>query len=182
MIGAAGEQLGVLAIQDAIRIAREQGYDLVEVAPTVSPPVCKIMDFNKFKYEQEKKEREARKKHHLAKLKEIKFRPHIETHDYQVKFRQAQAFLMRGDKVKVTLMFRGREMSHIELGKRVLDRLTEDLKGTAKVEQNPSLEGRFMTMVLLPDHDSLKRAKQSAGKKSPAKVPGGSTDAKAQNA
>ena len=160
MIGEDGAQLGVMSPQEAIRIAREQGFDLVEVAPNIDPPVCRIMDFNKFKYEQARREREAKKKHHIAKLKEVKFKPRIGTHDYQVKLLQLKRFLTRGDKAKVTMVFRGREMAHLELGRRVLDQLVVDLKSVGKVERDPVLEGRFMTMIFSPDHAALKRAKK----------------------
>lgn len=146
--------------QDALRLAREQGCDLVEVAPQVTPPVCRIMDFNKFKYEQTKQEREAKKKHRIAKLKEVKFKPHIEDHDYGVKLQMLKRFLSRGDNAKVTMVFRGREMAHLDVGRRVLDRVTTDLTGVGRVERTPMLEGRFMTMVFLPDHDALKRHKK----------------------
>ena len=160
VIGADGAQLGVMNPLDALKIAREQGLDLVEVAPTTNPPVCRILDFNKFKYEQAKREREAKKKHHIAKLKEMKFKPHIEAHDYQVKLGQLKRFLMRGDKVKVTVVFRGREMTHLELGHRILDRLVTDLTAVGTVERNPLLEGRFMSMIFTPDHAALKRTKR----------------------
>ena len=153
-----------MAPMDALKLAREQGYDLVEVAPLATPPVCRIMDFNKFKYEQTKREREAKKKHHVAKLKEIKFKPHIEDHDYGVKLGQLKRFLSRGDKAKVTMVFRGREMAHLDVGRRVLDRLRGDLNGYARVERDPLLEGRFMTMVFLPDHDALRRMKKQQAK------------------
>lgn len=160
VIGSGGEQLGVMAPQDAVRLAREQGLDLVEVAPTTNPPVCRILDFNKFKYEQAKREREAKKKHHIARLKEIKFKPHIGDHDYQVKLQQLKRFFTRGDKVKVTVVFRGRELAHLELGQRILNRLVTDLTGVGTVERNPLLEGRFMTVIYSPDHTALKRTKR----------------------
>ena len=149
---------------DALRLARERGYDLVEVAPLASPPVCRIMDFNKFKYELAKKERQAKKKHHIAKLKEIKFKPHIEQHDYQVKREQIKRFLSRGDKVKVTMVFRGRELTHLELGRRILDRLKAEIDAIGKVERDPMLEGRFMTMIFMPDHAAIKRVTKTGGK------------------
>lgn len=160
VIGAGGEQLGVMAPQEAVRLAREQGLDLVEVAPTTNPPVCRILDFNKFKYEQAKRDREAKKKHHIARLKEIKFKPHIGDHDYQVKLQQLKRFFTRGDKVKVTVVFRGRELAHLELGQRILNRLVTDLTGVGTVERNPLLEGRFMTVIYSPDHTALKRVKR----------------------
>jgi translation initiation factor IF-3 len=118
------------------------------------------MDFNKFKYEQARREREAKKKHHIAKLKEVKFKPHIEKHDYQVKLQRLMRFLARGDKAKVTVVFRGRELGHVELGRRVLEQLVTDLKSIGRVEREPILEGRFMTMIFSPDHAALKRAKK----------------------
>lgn len=158
----------------ALQLAREQGLDLVEVAPTANPPVCRIMDFNKFRYEQARREREAKKKHRIAKLKEIKFKPHIETHDYHVKLQQLRRFLLRGDRVKVTLVFRGRELSHIELGQRVFDRLRADLQSLVRIERHQMLEGRFMTMVLAADPAALKRAQKAAAASSPNRARGGS--------
>ena len=166
-----GAQLGVMTPTDALRMAREQGLDLVEVAPQANPPVCRITDFNKLKYEQAKREREAKKKHHIAKLKEMKFKPHIDQHDYHVKLQQLTRFLMRGDQVKVTLVFRGREMAHVALGRRVLERLVTDLQGVGRVERNPSLEGRFMTMIVSPDHAALKRARKHQAQEARAQAP-----------
>ncbi len=163
-----GEQLGVMTPQDALRMARERGLDLVEVAPNVTPPVCRFLDFNKFRYEEQRREREARRKHHLPRLKEVKFKPHIEAHDYQVKLVHLKRFLTRGDNAKVTVVFRGRELSHAELGRRVLARLVTDLASIAKVERTPILEGRFMTMVFVPDHEALKRAATATKKAQPA--------------
>jgi translation initiation factor IF-3 len=157
VIGADGAQLGVMVPADAVRLAREQGLDLVEVAPQTNPPVCRIMDFNKFRYEEQRREREAKKKHHVAKLKEVKFKPHIEEHDYRVKLDMLKRFLMRGDQAKVTMVYRGRELAHTELGRRILDRLIEDLKAMSRVERTPMLDGRFMTMVFGPDRDKIKQ-------------------------
>ena len=159
-----GAQLGVMTPTDALKMARERGFDLVEVAPQAAPPVCRFLDFNKFRYEMERREREARKKHHIAKLKEVKFKPRIEGHDYQVKLQQLKRFLMRGDKAKVTMVFRGREMTHTELGRRVLKRLAEDLAGISKVEKDAMLEGRFMTMVFNPDHMAIKQVTRQTAK------------------
>jgi translation initiation factor IF-3 len=162
-----GAQLGVMNPMDALRLAREKGLDLVEVAPMTNPPVCRIMDFNKFKYEQSRRDREAKKKHHLARLKEVKFKPHIEDHDYMVKLNMLKRFLGRGDKAKVTLVFRGRELAHVDIGRRVLERLVADLTSVAIVERTPILEGRFMTMIFQPDHAGIKRlAKKSGGSSS----------------
>ncbi len=165
MIADDGAQLGVMNPLDATKLAREKGLDLVEVAPQANPPVCRIMDFNRFKYEQQRREREAKKKHHIAKLKEVKFKPHIEEHDYHVKVNMLKRFLGRGDKAKVTLVFRGRELSHVDIGRRVLDRVTKDLAGFGLVERTPILEGRFLTMIIQPDHTAIKKVtKKSRGK------------------
>jgi len=165
VIGPDGAQLGVMSPTDALKIAREQGLDLVEVAPQVNPPVCRILDFNKFKYEEARREREGRKKRHVSRLKEVKFKPRIAEHDYQVKLGMLKRFLLRGDKAKVTMVYRGRELAHTELGRRILDRLVGDLQSIGKVERNPLLEGRFMTMVFGPDRDGIRRiAKQASSK------------------
>ena len=171
VIGADGAQLGVMAPADALKLAREAGLDLVEVAPQTTPPVCRIMDFNKFKYDEQRREREAKKKHHIAKLKEVKFKPHIEEHDYKVKLGMLTRFLMRGDQAKVTMVYRGRELAHTEVGKRILDRLVGDLKHISKVERNPALDGRFMTMVFGPDREKVKQLERQLSKQ---KAPAGS--------
>ena len=172
VIGEDGAQLGVMAPTDALKLAREQGLDLVEVAPQTTPPVCRILDFNKFRYDEARREREAKKKHHVTKLKEVKFKPHIEEHDYQVKLNMLKRFLMRGDQAKVTMVYRGRELAHTELGRRILDRLIDDLKAMSKVERTPLLDGRFMTMVFGPDRDKIKRmAKSAKPPKTPAAAP-----------
>ena len=145
-----GEQLGVLDTFDAIRKAEDFGLDLVEVQPNADPPVCKILDYGKFKYEAQKRANEARKKQKIIEVKEIKLRPNIDEHDYQVKMRNVQKFLNAGDKVKVTLRFRGREMAHQELGANVLTRVREETDEFAKVEATPKMEGRQMIMVLAP--------------------------------
>ena len=145
-----GEQLGVLDTFDAIRKAEDFGLDLVEVQPNADPPVCKILDYGKFKYEAQKRANEARKKQKIIEVKEIKLRPNIDEHDYQVKMRNVQKFLNAGDKVKVTLRFRGREMAHKELGANVLTRVREETDEFAKVEAMPKMEGRQMIMVLAP--------------------------------
>ena len=164
VIGADGAQLGVMAPVDALRLAREAGLDLVEVAPQTSPPVCRILDFNKFRYDEQRREREAKKKHHIAKLKEVKFKPHIEAHDYKVKLDRIRRFLVRGDQVKVTMVYRGRELAHTELGRRILDRLVEDLKSVSRVERSPSLDGRFMTMVFGSDREKIKQLERQAAR------------------
>ena len=164
VIGADGAQLGVMAPADALRLAREGGLDLVEVAPQTAPPVCRIMDFNKFRYEEQRREREAKKKHHIAKFKEVKFKPHIGEHDYQVKLGRLQKFLMRGDQAKVTMVYRGRELAHTEIGRRILIRLIEDLKPISRVDRSPSMDGRFMTMVFGADRDKIKAIERQASR------------------
>ena len=145
-----GEQLGVLDTRDAISKAEDFGLDLVEVQPNVDPPVCKILDYGKYKYEAQKRANEARKKQKIIEVKEIKLRPNIDEHDYQVKMRNVVKFLSGGDKVKVTLRFRGREMAHQELGASVLTRVREETEEIAKIEAMPKMEGRQMIMVLAP--------------------------------
>ena len=145
-----GEQLGVLDTREAISKAEEFGLDLVEVQPNVEPPVCKILDYGKYKYEALKRANEARKKQKIIEVKEIKLRPNIDEHDYQVKMRNVVKFLSGGDKVKVTLRFRGREMAHQELGANVLTRVREETEEIAKIEAMPKMEGRQMIMVLAP--------------------------------
>ncbi len=145
-----GEQLGVLAIGDALDRAAGVGLDLVEVAPNADPPVCKFLDYGKYKYEAQKKKSEARKKQKIIDVKEIKMRPGIDEHDYQVKMRNMRRFLDDGDKVKVTIRFRGREMVHQDLGMRVLDRVRGELVELVKVELMPRLEGRQMIMIMAP--------------------------------
>lgn len=145
-----GEQLGVLDTSEAIRKAEDFGLDLVEVQPNADPPVCKILDYGKFKYEAQKRANEARKKQKIIEVKEIKLRPNIDEHDYQVKMRNVQKFLDAGDKVKVTLRFRGREMAHQDLGANVLTRVRKETDEFAKVEAMPKMEGRQMIMVLAP--------------------------------
>jgi len=148
LIGASGNQLGVVEIQDALRQAVESGLDLVEVAPRSVPPVCRIMNFSKFKYEQEKKEKEARKKQRVIHVKEIRLKPKIGEHDYQVKLHHVQRFLGRGDRIKVTLVFRGREMMHQELGRSVLQRFAKDISGIGEIEKGPFSEGRNLVLIV----------------------------------
>jgi translation initiation factor IF-3 len=148
-----GEQLGIVPPKEALRIAMEKGLDLVEVAPNAKPPVCRIMDYGKYKYEQSKKEREARKNQRIINIKEVKLRPNIEDNDFMTKARNAIKFLENGDKVKVTIMFRGREITHSELGKELCLRLADLVKDIAKIEKEPKVEGRNMTMVLAPKND-----------------------------
>jgi translation initiation factor IF-3 len=145
-----GNMVGVVTKSEALTMAVNVGLDLVEVAPTADPPVCKILDFGKFKYEEQKKKNEARKKQKVIEVKEIKLRPGIDDHDYDVKMRSMIKFVEEGDKVKVTMRFRGRELAHQDLGMNVLMRVTDDMEEIAKVEQFPRMEGRQMTMVLSP--------------------------------
>ena len=158
MIDPEGEQVGILPVERALEIAGEMGLDLVEVAPMARPPVCRIMDYGKFKYEEQRKAREARKKQHQVQIKEVKmqllkeirFHPRTDTHDFEFKTRNARKFLEQGNKVKLTMMFRGRQMAHPELGREVLDRVVQELGDVAKVQAAPSMEGRSMTMVMAP--------------------------------
>jgi len=152
------EQLGILSIEDALRVAEEKGLDLVQVSAQSSPPVCRIMDYDKFRYEQIRRKKESRKKQKTVELKEVKFRPNIEENDYQVKLRHAKEFLADGNKVKATLVFRGREMSHKELGRQILERLTEDVAAQGEIDQPVSSLGkRIMVMVLSPKAKTVKK-------------------------
>ena len=150
LIDDAGEMIGVMSAREALIRAYDAGLDLVEISPNAVPPVCKILDYGKYKYEQQKKANEARKKQKVVEIKEIKVRPNIDDHDYDVKMKQMKNFIGEGDKVKVTLRFRGREMAHQELGVKVLERIRSDLNELVKVEQMPKLENRQMVMVVSP--------------------------------
>ena len=150
LIDADGEMVGVVSLREGLDMAAEVGLDLVEVSPNAEPPVCKILDYGKYKYEAQKKKAEARKKQKVIEVKEIKLRPSIDDNDYEVKMRAMRKFIEEGDKVKVTLRFRGREMAHQDLGMKVLDRVREQLDDMAKVEQFPKMEGRQMVMVMAP--------------------------------
>ncbi len=145
-----GSQLGILSKDDAIRSAQERGLDLVEVAPNADPPVCRIMDFGKYKYQQQKKQQEARKRQSVVQIKEIKVRPKTDEHDYQTKLKHVKRFLEGGDRVKVTVFFRGREIVHKDRGLLILNRVVQDTEDLAKVEQEPRSEGRTMNMLLVP--------------------------------
>jgi translation initiation factor IF-3 len=145
-----GNQVGIIATRDALEMARQKGLDLVEVAPNAVPPVCRLMDYGKFRYEQSRKERDSRKNQHVVELKEVRIRPKIDDHDLETKGRQASKFLDHGDKVKLTVLFRGREMAHPDIGKGLLDQLIELLKPHGTVEQTPRLEGRAMTAIMNP--------------------------------
>ena len=150
LIDHTGENVGVVNPSDAIERAEQVGLDLVEISPNASPPVCKIMDFGKYKYEQQKKAAEAKKKQKTTELKEVKFRPNIDSHDYDVKMRSVTKFLEEGDKVKITLRFRGREMAHQEIGRELLQKIGGEISEMGKVESMPRMEGRQMTMVISP--------------------------------
>lgn len=150
VIDAEAKQLGILPVKEAIRLADEQGLDLVEVAPGATPPVCRIMNYGKYKYQQNKRSQEAKKHQTVIQVKEVKFRPRTEEHDFQFKLRNVKRFLDEGDKVKISLMFRGREIAHPEFGRDMLNRIIEELKDHTAVEQAPRLEGRNMVMILSP--------------------------------
>ena len=150
VIGPGGEQLGVMPVDEALAAAQDRGLDLVEVAPMARPPVVKIMDYGKFKFEEAKAARAAKKKQHIIQLKEVKYRPGIDDHDFEFKTRHAREFLGDGNKVKVTMMFRGRQIAHLELGRAVLDRVAANLADVGKIESDAKLEGRNMTMVIAP--------------------------------
>ena len=161
MVGPGGEQLGVLPTEQALARAQELGLNLVEVNPMAKPPVCKIMDYGRFKYEEKKKANETKKKQVVVKVKEIKLRPKTEDHDYETKVRHAREFLEEGNKAKITIMFRGREITHREIGTRVLDDVVQDLKEVAVVEQTPRLEGKQMFMILAPNSKVAQRARDA---------------------
>lgn len=154
LIGASGEKEGVLALDNALRIADEKGLDLVEVSPFANPPVCKLLDYGKFKYQEQKKANEARKRQKTITIKEIKMRPNIDAHDYEFKMRAMKRFLEEGDKVKISLRFRGREMAHPHLGEQLLTKVCEEVTEIAKVETEPKLDGWQMVMVLAPKRGS----------------------------
>ena len=150
LIGPEGEQLGIVSISKALEISSQHELDLVEVAPQVNPPVCRIMDFSKFKYDQEKKEREAKKHSKQSRLKEIRLKPNIDDHDFQVKVNHAIAFLKKKDKVKVSLFFRGRQMEHMDLGRKIIDKFIVDTQNDGQLEKQPILEGRIISLVIAP--------------------------------
>lgn len=150
MIDSDGSQIGILPTRDAIEKAYEKGLDLVEVSPNAKPPVCRILDFGKYKYEQSKKAKQAKKKQHTVQLKEMRYRPKIEEHDYSFKTKHVREFLLQGFKVKLFVEFRGREMAHIEFGKKIMERLGEDLTDIAVVEQKAKMEGRSLIMIVMP--------------------------------
>jgi len=150
LVGPDGSQLGVVSLQKALEIANQYELDLVEVAAQAAPPVCRIIDFTKFKYDQEKKEREAKKHQHQVHIKEIRLKPNIDDHDYQTKLKQAIGFLKKKDKVKISLFFRGRQMEHLDLGRKVLDRFITDMHNDGQIEKDPTLEGRIISFIAAP--------------------------------
>jgi translation initiation factor IF-3 len=150
VVGPDGNQLGVMAIQRALDLANQQELDLVEVAPSANPPVCRIVDYSKFKYDEEKKEREAKKHQKQGKLKEIRLKPNIDEHDFETKLKQVVSFLKKKDKVRINLFFRGRQMEHIDLGRKVLDKFIQALQSEGQVEKPPMMEGRSMSFVIAP--------------------------------
>lgn len=158
-----GHQLGLMAVRDAMRLAVERGLDLVEVAPTASPPVCRIMDYGRFKYEQDKREREARKKQHVIEIKELVLRPNIDEHDLLILARKGERFLRDGDKLKLTMRFKGREITHPDLGRQVFATLLPHLGTVGNVEAEPRLEGRTMIMIMAPKPEILHAARQQSG-------------------
>jgi translation initiation factor IF-3 len=161
-IGPEGEQLGILTIEQALRTAQDNGMDLVEVSPLAKPPVCKIMDYGKFKYTEKRKQSEAKKKQVVVQLKEVKLRPRTEEHDYNVKIKKIREFLEEANKARVTVMFRGREITHRELGHKVLERVVGDLKETAVIEAAARMEGRQMFMILAPNPRMLQAQRDRA--------------------
>jgi translation initiation factor IF-3 len=147
-----GQQVGIMSLGDALRLAETKELDLVEVSPMARPPVCRIMDYGKFKYEQAKKAQEARKKQAVVSIKEIKMRPKTDEHDFDFKLKNVRRFLEEGSKTKITVVFRGREMAHPEFGRRMLDRVTDELKDVATIEQSPRMEGKTISMIVAPKH------------------------------
>jgi translation initiation factor IF-3 len=166
VIGENGEQVGIMATRDAIRLAQEKGFDLVEVSPQARPPVCKIMDYGKYKYELAKKAKDAKKKQRYLQLKEMRFRPKTEEHDYSFKMKHVREFLMQGSKVKVMVVFRGRERSHMEFGERILDRLKTDLADVGEAEPRSRMEGRSLTLNFMPKSQDKSSAQPSAAGRS----------------
>ncbi len=151
VIGSDGGNLGVMQLNRAIQLARDESLDLIEISPNANPPVCKIMDMGKYKYDLQKKANQAKKKQKIVSLKEIKLRPGTEIHDYNFKIKNAKKFITKGDKVKFTVKFKGREMQHVELGKKLMNRIIEDTKDIGKVETQPKFEGRQMIMIIQPN-------------------------------
>jgi translation initiation factor IF-3 len=170
LVGDKGEQLGVMALYQALEMAKKKGFDLVEVAPTAVPPVCRLMDYGKFKYEQAKKEREMRKSQKTSIVREIRLRPKIGEHDFEAKTRSVKKLLQDGDKVKITIMFRGREITHADLGWKLLEKMMESLKGTVTIEKQPQMEGSRMYMILAPLSIQQPKATPAAAAEKKSKV------------
>ena len=172
VVGEDGSALGIMQTREAQRLADEAGADLVEVAAHAEPPVCRIMDYGKFKYEKSKKAKEAKKKQHVVHLKEIKLHPKTDDHDYRFKMEHARKFLLKGDRVKASMIFRGREITHLDYGRRHLDRLTEDLSDIAQIDQQGKMEGRNMVSIFVPDKAKIKQYLKETGQenKSPKNV------------
>ncbi len=170
LIGEDGEQLGVLPTMEALRIARERSLDLVEVAPNAVPPVCRLIDYGKFKYEQTRKERESRRNQKVVLLKEVRLTPKTDEHDIEFKSKTVQRFLEDGDKVKVTVRFKGREMAHPQLGRQVLDAIVANLGSSATLERTPLIEGRTMTMIVAPPHQRAASPAQQAAAPAPPRT------------
>ncbi|HWR82330.1 MAG TPA: translation initiation factor IF-3 [Candidatus Deferrimicrobium sp.] len=160
LIGPEGEQIGIVPVKEALDRARELGLDLVEVSPTSRPPVCRILDYGRFKYELSKKDKAAKKKQHSFQMKEMRYRPKIDDHDFEFKTRHVREFLESGSKVRTFVIFRGREMAYVELGRKILDRLAQDLASIAIIEAPPKLDGKNMSMVLIPKPEILRKRKQ----------------------
>jgi len=180
LIDESGQQVGVITLREALDMAQERGFDLVEVAPNAVPPVCRLMDYGKYRYEQTKKEREARKNQSQQELKELRVKPKTDEHDLEVKANQARRFLQRGDKVKFTVRFRGRELAHPDIGREILERLVEDLRDVAMLDQKPVMEGKSISMILSPAKQSSKRPEKQASPTAPQKEQ--PTDAKDEDA
>ena len=179
LIGADGSQLGIVPLEVALAKAQDEGLDLVEISPNARPPVCKIMDYGKYKYEAKKKAAEARKRQVVVQVKEIKLRPKTDEHDYEVKVRNVRRFLEDGNKARVTIMFRGREIAHKEIGQRLLQDVAEDVKDLGVIEQAPRLEGRQMFMVLAPNpkiRAQLREQKGSEPRTAPTQDPGSDSE------
>lgn len=171
MIGPDGEQIGILGIREALAYAQERNLDLVEVSPTAKPPVCRVMDFGKYKYEQNKKAQKAKKKQHVTHLKEVKLRPKIEDHDYRFKIEHGRRFLEEHDKVKFTVTFRGRELAHTDAGRKLLDRVIRDLEGIGQVEIPARMEGRSMVLLMVPRPQLVKPLEKAPAAPSAAPAP-----------
>lgn len=168
VIGPEGENFGLMATRDATFKAKELGLDLVEISPTASPPVCKMVDYGKFRFQEQKRKKEAKKNQHIQEIKELVFRPSTEENDYQIKLRKIREFLEEGDKAKVNLRFRGREVTHLEIGQKIIDRLIADTQDVAKVDFRSGLEGRFLVLVLSPDKKGKKAEAKPAEPKAGA--------------